>query len=147
MNLNDTIVSCDTIAVRLVKMTELSQPVINEAETNSQDVLIVGIICGAIALLAITAGVVITKWHNKEAETLLSLEDMKAKNDKEFREREAAMKDAEEKNRLSRYYQKTVFDKIISKRIEEETISNENDEKSFYKKMTDFMNSILCNFK
>lgn len=146
INLNDTTVINDTVFAKVVKFSEVCQPVVMEAETNCKDVMIVAIICGAIILLSIIAAIVITLWHYKDMKIRMAQETEKTKNDMEKIQYEALRKDTEEKNRLARHFQKTIFDKFIAKKIEKEEITKEEDLKNLYKKIADFINDIL-NFR
>ena len=59
--------SCDTLVVKVVKATDVvCQPIIKEAETSCNDVMIVGIICVAIVLVAIVAVFGFLYWKNME---------------------------------------------------------------------------------
>ena len=55
LNPSDTIISSDTLVVKLAKVAEICQPVVKEAETNCKDVWIAAIICLAIVLIACIA--------------------------------------------------------------------------------------------
>jgi hypothetical protein len=65
----------------------------------------------------------------------------------QLKQAEALQKETEEWNRLVRYFQKTVFDKIIAKKIEEEKITKEEDWKNLQTKIKDFINDIFIKFK
>lgn len=59
----DANVSCDTLVVKVAQAADLvCQPIIKESETNGNDVLIVSIICLAIAFVAIVAGATVLLW-------------------------------------------------------------------------------------
>ena len=59
--------SCDTLVVKVVKAADVvCQPIIKEAETSCNDVMIVGIICVAIVLVAIVAVFGFLYWKNME---------------------------------------------------------------------------------
>lgn len=64
LNPSDTIVSSDTLVVKLAKVAEICQPVVKEAETNSNDVWIAAIICLAIVLIAYIAKRALVFWQN-----------------------------------------------------------------------------------
>lgn len=49
--LNDTVALCDSTVIELAKLVNSGQPCIQEAQTNCYDVIIVGTICGTIALI------------------------------------------------------------------------------------------------
>lgn len=53
--MDSTIISCDSVATCVNKMTATCQSCVNGTEINWLDVVIVGIICGTILLLAIIA--------------------------------------------------------------------------------------------
>ena len=80
LNSDTIIVVSDSILAKLVKTAELSQGV-NDAETNSYDVLIVFIICAAIVLVALIAKWILRSWKNAELESLK--EEFKNKREKE----------------------------------------------------------------
>ena len=59
--------SCDTLVVKVVKAADVvCQPIIKEAETSCNDVMIVGIICVAIVLVAWLAKSAILSWKDAE---------------------------------------------------------------------------------
>ena len=66
INLNDTIALSDFAVVELAKVINTCQPCVQVAETNCNDVLIVGIICIAIIAVAFFAQRTILKWKEKE---------------------------------------------------------------------------------
>lgn len=144
INLNDTIAMSDSAVVELAKVISTCQPCVQEAETNCNDVKIVAIVCGAIVLLAIIAAIVISLWHYIELKKWRETENKKAANDKEMRQFDASQKETEEKSRLTRYYQKAMFDKIIAKKIEEEKITKEKDWKDFCKEISDSIKDVFC---
>ena len=147
INLNDTIAMSDSAMVELAKVMGTCRPCVQEAEKNCHDVTIVAIICGAVVLLAIIAAIVITIWHNKEVKNRREMETEKANNAKKMKQDEALQKETEEWNRHVRYFQKSVFDKIIAKKIEEEEVSNDEDWKKLQTKIKDFINDIFIKFK
>ncbi len=61
----DTLVTYDTIAVKCAKAVEFCLPVMKEAETNWQDVVIVGVICLAICVVAWLAKAAVLGWKEK----------------------------------------------------------------------------------
>ena len=65
INLNDTIALSDFAVVELAKVINTCQPCVQVAETNCNDVLIVGIICIAIIAVAFFAQRTILKWKEK----------------------------------------------------------------------------------
>ena len=144
INLNDTIAMSDSAMVELAKVMGTCRPCVQEAKTNCHDVTIVAIICGAVVLLAIIAAIVITIWHNKEVKNRREMETEKANNAKIMKQDEALQKETEEWNRLVRYFQKSVFDKIIAKKIEEEKITKEKDWKDFCKEISDSIKDVFC---
>ena len=147
INLNDTIAMSDSAIVELAKVISTCQPCVQEAETNCNDVKIVAIVCGMVVLLAIIAAIVISLWHYIELKKWRETETEKAKNDKVMRQYDALQKETEEWNRHVRYFQKTVFDKIIAKKIEGEKVANDEDWENLHKKIADFINDILIKFK
>lgn len=147
LNPNDTILLKDTIVVKFAEVAEKCHPIVIKGETNCNDVTIVAIICGAIIILAIIAAIVITLWHYMEVKKWREIETGKATNDLEMRKNDALLKEREEWNRLLRYFQKSVFDKIIAKKIEEKNITKEEDWKNLHKKLVDFVNDIFVKFK
>ena len=147
INLNDTIAMSDSAVVELAKVISTCQPCVKEAETNYYDVKIVAIVCGAIVILAFIAAIVISLWHYIELKKWRETENKKAANDKEMRQFDASQKETEEKSRLTRYYQKAIFDKIIAKKIEEEEMKNEEDWKNFCKKISDIIKDVFAKFE
>ena len=145
INLNDTIAMSDSAMVELAKIVSASKSC--EAGTNCHDVTIVAIICGTVVLLAIIVAIVITIWHNKEVKNRREMETEKASNAMTLKQNEALQKETEEWNRLVRYFQKSVFDKIIAKKNEEEEFSKEEDWKNLQTKIKDFINDIFIRFK
>ena len=143
INLNDTTVVNDSVFAKVVKLSEVYQPVVTEAETNCNDVMIVAIICVAMILLSIIAAIVISLWHYKDMKIRMVQETEKIKNDMEMIQYEALRKDTEERNRLARHFQKIIFDKIIAKKIEREDITKEGELKNLCKIITDFINNII----
>lgn len=147
INLNDTIAMSDSAVVELAKVISTCQPCVQKAETNCYEVMIVAIVCGAVVLLAIIAAIVISKWHKKEVEVRMTMEREKVANDQEMRQYDALQKETEERNRHLRYFQKSVFDKIIAKKIESQKDANDEDWKNLYKEIVDFVNDIFIKFK
>ena len=147
INLNDTIAMSDSAMVELANVISNWHPYLQEVETNDNDVKIVAIICGAIILLAIIAAIVITLWHNMDVKTRRAMETEKVNIEKELKCFEASRKEAEERNRLVGHFQKTIFDKIVAKNIENENPKKEEDWKNLYKKIADLVNNFLVNFK
>lgn len=63
----DANVSCDTLFVKVAQAADLvCQPIIKESETNGNDVLIVGIICLAIVIIALIAKWALWSWKDAE---------------------------------------------------------------------------------
>lgn len=147
INLNDTIAMSDSAVVELAKVISTCQPCVQVAKTNCNDVKIVAIICGTVALLAIIAAIVISRWHYIELKKWEEMETKKAEKDEEIRNSDALQKEAEEKSRLTRYYQKAIFDKIIAKKIEEKEMKNEEDWKNFCKKISDIIKDVFAKFE
>lgn len=147
LNPNDTIMLKETIVVKFAEAADKCQPIVKEAETNCNDVKIVAIICVAIFLLAIIAAIVIIWWHNMDVKMRRAMETEKVSNEKELKQYEALRNEAEERNRLVRHFQKTIFDKIVAKNIEDENPMKEEDWKILYKKIADFINNIFANYK
>lgn len=59
--------SCDTVVVKVAQAADLvCQPIIKESETNGNDVLIVGIICLAIVIIALIAKWALWSWKDAE---------------------------------------------------------------------------------
>lgn len=63
VNLPDSIATCDTIVVKLAKGIEFCQPIVKEAETNCNDVMIVVSICVTIVLIAFIAWGAVWCWQ------------------------------------------------------------------------------------
>ena len=66
LNLNDTTVINDSIFAKVVKLSEVCQPVVMEAETNNFDWYIVATICGAVIIVASIACYAVLSWKEKE---------------------------------------------------------------------------------
>lgn len=96
MNAIDTIASNDTIVVKLVKATEVCQPIVKEAETNCYDFAIVFCICTVIALIAIIGICKFFADKKKEREILQQNEVQRNNWENQEKERKG---NAEEKNR------------------------------------------------
>ena len=79
--LRDTLVTCDTIVVKCAKAVELCPPVMKEAGTNWQDVLITLLICLAICAVAWLAQAAVLGW--KEKEINFQKDEREEKNSKE----------------------------------------------------------------
>ena len=62
INLNDTTVINDSIFAKVVKLSEVCQPVVMEAETNNFDWYIVATICGAVIIVASIACYAVLSW-------------------------------------------------------------------------------------
>lgn len=77
INLNDTIAMSDSAVVELAKVVNTCQPCVKEAETNCQDVLIVGLICLAVVLVALIAICGLLYWKHKETEAAGAERDAK----------------------------------------------------------------------
>ena len=59
--------SCDTLVVKVVKTADVVwQPIVKEAETSCNDVMIVGIICVAIVLVAWLVKSAVLSWKDAE---------------------------------------------------------------------------------
>lgn len=66
LNLNDTTVINDSVFAKVVKLSEVCQPVVMEAETNNLDWYIVATICGAVIIVASIACYAVLSWKEKE---------------------------------------------------------------------------------
>jgi hypothetical protein len=66
VNPGDVIVVNDSIAVKMSKVTEILQPVVQGAETNCEDVMIAAFICIAIVLVVLIVRWTICSWKNAE---------------------------------------------------------------------------------
>jgi hypothetical protein len=66
LNLNETTVINDSIFAKVVKLSEVCQPVVMEAETNNFDWYIVATICGAVIIVASIACYAVLSWKEKE---------------------------------------------------------------------------------
>ena len=84
INLNDTIAMSDSTIVEFVRVISNCQPCVQEAETNSKDVIIVTIICVAIVLVALIAKWAV--WSLKYTEKEAIIEERKAKEEIEKEE-------------------------------------------------------------
>ncbi len=63
INLNDTTALSDSVIAKVIKLSDAFQPVVTEAETNCNDVMIVGIVCLAIVLVALIAKCTVRSWQ------------------------------------------------------------------------------------
>ena len=66
VNLNDTIAMSDSTVVELAKIISCSQPCVSDAETNCQEMIIVGFICVAIVLVALIVKWAVSSWKAAE---------------------------------------------------------------------------------
>ena len=120
INLNDTTALSDSIVTKVIKLSEACQPVVTEAETNCNDVMIVAFISVAIVLVALIAKWAVWSW--KEAEL------MGAKNERGAKEKEDDIAERKKKadalNKLVDYLEKNTvqerYDAEEGKRIKEE---------------------------
>ncbi len=55
----------DTVTAHVVKVIDTCQPCILKAETNTNELLIILIICLSIVLIVTISGYVIIKWHKE----------------------------------------------------------------------------------
>lgn len=112
---------CDSIMAKLCESGCLKINEIHEAGTNCQDVWIVGIICGAIVLVALIAKWAV--WSCKRAEIMAAKNEREAK---EKNEEEIAIRKqkADALNKLVDYLEKNTiqekYDAEEGKRIKEE---------------------------
>lgn len=83
-NLNDTTALSDSVVAIVLKLSETSQPIVTEAETNGFDVIIVCVICLAIVLVALIAMCGFLSWKKAELEALK--EERKEKNENDNNE-------------------------------------------------------------
>jgi len=147
INMNDTIILNDTIVMKFTEVADKHLQIINESGTNSDDVKIVSVICGTIILLAIITAIVLILWHYKNVNTRMAIEAKKVDKEIKSKQDEVSRIEAEEKNRLARYFQKTIFDKIIVKKLEDVDSMQEEDMKNFCKNINDVVNSFFANIK
>ena len=87
VNFNDTIAMTDSAVVELAKIVSASNSC--EVETNWQDVVIVGIVCLAIIIVALIAKCAILSWKDAEQKA--------AKEERDARETEKAIAERKQK--------------------------------------------------
>ena len=90
MNVNDTVVSGDTIVMKFVKVAGECQPVVNETGTNCNDMWIVVAVCSTIALLALFSLCAFLASRNKELRAVR--DERNAKNAKEEKDNRSRLK-------------------------------------------------------
>lgn len=73
----DTLFLRDTVTAHVVKVIDTGQPCIHEPETNCNDMIIVGIICGAIVIIAAIIAYTVQKWHKESLAAKSILEMVK----------------------------------------------------------------------
>ena len=138
VNLNDTIATNDTIIVKILKSIEACQPVINESETNSNDVWVVIAICTTVVLVVGLVAWVLYTWISGKNNLLMEqLGQRKKVNEAECRKQDqdiviqkwiAEDKKAENELRRKRYQQETEQAKLdaeMERKIKEREYRNE----------------------
>lgn len=89
VNPGDVIVVNDSIAVKMSKVTEILQPMVKGAETNWQDVWIVGLICATVALFVVLAAWVLHSWiSGKNKQQMAELKQRERASEVEFKKQE-----------------------------------------------------------
>ncbi len=138
VSLNDTVAMNDTIVVKIMKVVENCQPVINESETNCNDLWIVISICATVVMVVGFVTWVLYTWiSGKNKLRMTELEQRGKVSEIEFKKQEQGIliekweaEDKREESKLhrERYQQETDrirLDAELERKIRDKESENE----------------------
>lgn len=111
-NMNPLILTCANVLLQETDGLIVRGTLCTKCEgTNSNDVMIILIICATVTIVAITAAITVSIWHKMALAARTSAAKAKFDDDEAAKENEARRRNEEKENELKRYKERAELDK------------------------------------